>query len=241
MELPPIAANLASIVITGPMRPVLVSPAWLREIDLIGDSELKEANFELLIPGEATTFQAGWLRVLANPQALEVQTTQEVEFERLRDVMLGILRARTDASIAQMGINRIVQIKLADRHLWHAVGDHLVNNDLWDGVLHLPGMRSVTYWGTRSDGYGGRVQVQVEPFFQFQAGVAVAYNDHYDLSKVERIPTGRTDEASSRAEDTEATIEKVTVAAEILTDNWTESMNLFNTALERIFLQVGQA
>jgi hypothetical protein len=241
MELPPIAADLASVVITGPMRPVVISPAWLREIDLIGDSELKQANFELLIPNEATRFQAGWLRVLANPQSLEVQTTQEVEFERLRDLMLGILRARDNDTIAMMGINRTAQIKLNDRDLWHAVGDQLVNNELWEGVLHLPGMRSVTYWGARTDGYGGRIHVQVEPSFQFQPGIFVAYNDHYDLSKVERIPTRRTDEAFSRTENTEVTTEKVAVAKDILTDNWTESMNLFNAVLGRIFSQMGQA
>jgi hypothetical protein len=241
MELPPIAADLASIVITGPMRPVVISPSWLREIDLIGDSELEQANFELLIPAEATIFQAGWLRVLANPQSLEVQTTQEVEFERLRDVMLGILRARDDAAIAMMGINRTVHVKLNDRGLWHAVGDHLVNNELWEGILHLPGMRSVTYWGARADGYGGRIHVQVEPSYQFQPGIFVAYNDHYDLSKVEKILTLRTDEGFNRAEDTEVSAEKVAVAKEILTDNWMESMNLFNAVLERTFSQTGQS
>lgn len=241
MELPPVAADLASVVITGPMRPVVISPAWLRDIDLIGDSELKKANFELLIPNEATTFQAGWLRVIASPQSLEVQTTQEVEFERLRDVMLGILRARDDAGIAMMGINRTVHIKLSDIELWHAVGDSLVHNELWDGVLHLPGMRSVTYWGVRTDGYGGRIHVQVEPSFQFPPGVFLAYNDHYDLSKVESIPASRTDAGFGRPENTEITIEKVAVAKEILTDKWTESMNLSNTVVERVFSQIGQS
>jgi hypothetical protein len=241
MELPPIAADLASVVIIGPMRPVAISPTWLREIDLIGDSELKQTNFELLIPTEATTFQTGWLRVLSNPQSLEVQTTQEVEFERLRDVMLGILRARDDAAIAMMGINRMVHIKLNDSDLWHSVGDQLVNNELWEGVLHLPGMRSVTYWGARTDGYGGRIQVQAEPSSQFQPGIVVAYNDHYDLSKVEKIPAKRGDEGFNRTENAETNLEKIAVAKEILTDNWTESMNRFNTVLERIFSQIGRS
>jgi hypothetical protein len=241
MELPPVAADLASVVITGPMKPVVISPTWLRELDLIGDSELQDANFELLIPNEAATFQAGWLRVLANPQTLEVQTTQEAEFERLRDVALGILRAREDAPIAMMGINRTVHFKLNDLGRWHAIGDHLVHNELWEGVLHLSGMRSVTYWGTRTDGYGGRIHVQVEPSFQFPPGVFLSYNDHYDLTKVEKIPAQRTEESFGRVESAEVSVEKVAVAKEILTDNWTESMNLFSAVLERIFSQVGQS
>jgi hypothetical protein len=240
MELPPIAADLVSIVVTGPMQPVEISPTWLREIDLIGDSELQQAKIELLIPNEASVFQASWLRVLANPQSIEVQTTQEAEFERLRDVMLGILRARENSPIAMMGINRTVHFKLSNNNLWHAVGDHLVHNELWEGVLHLSGMRSVTYWGSRTDGYGGRVQVQVEPSFQFLPGVFLAYNDHYDLSKGHEVPASREEEGFSRPEDSEPTIEKVSIAKEVLTDNWTVSMNLFNVALERVFSQVGQ-
>lgn len=241
MELPPIAADLVSVVITGPMQPVVISPAWLREIDLIGDSELQQAKIELLIPNETTIFQAGWLRVLANPQSLEVQTTQEAEFERLRDVMLGILRARENSAIALMGINRTVHFKLSNSGLWHAVGDHLVNNELWEGVLHLSGMRSVTYWGARTDGYGGRIHVQVEPSLQFMPGVFLAYNDHYDLSKVQKIPASREEEGFNRTESSEPTTEKVSVAKEILTDNWMKSMNLFNVVLERIFSQIGQS
>lgn len=239
MELPPVVADLASVVITGPLRPVVISPAWLRERDLIGDSQLQQANIELLIPNEASIFQAGWLRVLANPQSLEIQTTQEAEFERLRDVMLGILRERVDSPIAMMGINRQVHFKITDVDLWHSVGDQLVNNELWEGVLHLSGMRSVTYWGARSDGYGGRIQVQVEPSYQFPPGVFVAYNDHYDLSKVEKIPARRTDEGFNRADNAESSTEKVGIAKEILTDNWTESMNLFGAVLERIS-QIGR-
>jgi hypothetical protein len=241
MELPPVAADVVSVVITGSMRPVVISPAWLRENDLIGDSELRQANFELLIPNEAAIFQAGWLKVLANPQSLEVQTTQEAEFERLRDVMLGILRARDENPVTMMGINRTVHFKLSDLSLWHAVGDRLVNNELWEGVLHLSGMRAVTYWGMRTDGYGGRIQVQVEPSYQFPPGVFLAYNDHYDLSKVDKIAARRNDESFDLTENIETNVEKISVAKEILTDNWIESMNLFSAALERVFTQIGES
>jgi hypothetical protein len=155
--------------------------------------------------------------------------------------MLGILRARDDAAIAMMGINRSVHIKLSDVDLWHAVGDHLVHNELWEGILYLPGMRSVTYWGKRTDGYGGRIQVQVEPSFQFPPGIFIAYNDHYDLSKVDGIPASRTDAGFGRTENTDVTIEKVAVAKEILTDKWTESMNLSNAVVGRVFSKIGQS
>lgn len=240
MQLPPVAADVASIVVTGPMQPVVISPSLLREADLIGDAELEQSRIELLIPNEAIAFHAGWLRVYAQPQALEIQTSQEPEFERLRDLMMGLLRTMPEKPIAMMGMNRLTHFKIEDQARWHGVGDHLVNNKIWDGVLHLPGMRSVTYWATRTDGYGGRVHVQIEPSFQYPPGVFLSYNDHYDLTRVDRIPSDRDDEAFTRAENALAAAEKVPVATEILSENWIESMSARNAIVDRLFSQISQ-
>jgi hypothetical protein len=228
MPLPPIAADLMTIVVTGDLRPVIISPAWLRDRDLIGDAEVQQARFELLIPSEAAIFEAGWLRCQANPQSLQFETKNQPEFERLRDLAVGVLRGFPDMPIMHMGINRNVHFTVNDLGAWHSVGDQLVHNEIWDDVLHLAGMRSVTYWGVRTDGYGGRIHVQVEPSVRYPPGVFLAYNDHYDLSRTEVVPENRVQFTANSTENNDVTAEKISVAVEVLTNDWADSMRRFN-------------
>jgi hypothetical protein len=239
MTLPPVAAESATVVVTGQWRPVTVSPKWLRDHDLIGDAELNRSSFELLIPNEAATFEAGWLRCQANAQVIQFETQQPAEFERLRDLAAGFLREQSGTMITHMGINRNAHFRIADQNEWHAIGDRLVHNEIWEGILHLPGMRSVTYWGIRTDGYGGRIHVQVEPSLPFPPGVFVAYNDHYDLSKDKKVPSSRDEFGMEGSEDSSSTEEKIAVAIEVLNVNWSDSMQRFNVILEALFARVG--
>jgi hypothetical protein len=233
---PPLAADATTVVLVGEFRPVWISPIWLHEHGQLSDAELAAVQFELLIPNEAITFQAGWLRCVGNAQQLQFETQQEAEFERLRDVAVAVLRAMPDLELGLMGINRIVHFEASSVDAWHAVGDNLVRNDLMNKVLHLSGMRNVTFWGTRPDKYGGRIQVQVEPSFQFPRSVFVTYNDHYDLSVVDSQPQDRQEMTELvRTEDSSRSREKTSVAINVLNEQWENSMRRFNHILETIW------
>ena len=237
MTLPPLAADASTIVITGAFKPVDITPTWMQENGLIGDADQKKAQFELLIPGEAITFTAGWFRCQINPQSFQLETSEESEFERLRDLAVNTLRTMLERPVSQMGINRIVHISIADQDIWHTIGDHLVNNKMWDKVLHLAGMRTVSFWGVRTDGYGGKINVQIEPSMRFPPGLFIAYNDHYDLTANKSWPTTRDEFATMPPEDTEETVEKIPVAIQILNDNWAASTRLFYDVLETVWRQ----
>jgi hypothetical protein len=240
MTLPPLVSDIYQIVIRGNFRPVNVSPIWLREQNLIGDPELDESAFEVLVPNEIATFNAGWLRCQATSDNLTLQTDQQAEVERLRDLAVGMLLALAEKPISLLGLNRSVHFSLQNTDQWHSVGDHLVHNELWNGVLNVPGMRVVTYWGQRSDKFAGRVQVQVEPSFMIYPGVFISYNDHYDLTVVEYQPGTRAESDSlQRQENTEVTTDKVPIAIEILTDHWEASSQLGVKVIERIAEQAG--
>jgi hypothetical protein len=237
VALPPLAADASSIVITGAFKPVEITPAWMLENNLISAADAHSAQFELLIPGEAVTFTGGWFKCQINPQSFQLETSEESEFERLRDLAVNTLRVISARPVSQMGMNRAAHISISDLASWHAIGDHLVNNKMWDKVLHLAGMRAVSFWGVRTDGYGGRINVQIEPSMRFPPGLFILLNDHYDLTAGKTWPTTREEFATTPSEDTEATIEKISVAIQILNDNWTASTRLFYDVLETVWQQ----
>jgi hypothetical protein len=139
-----------------------------------------------------------------------------------------------------LGINRNVHFSVdGDKEAWHAVGDHLVHNEIWQGVLHLVGMRSVTYWSERTDEYAGRIHVQVEPSLVYPPGVFLAYNDHYDLTKRTKVPATRAELDVSQPDNSQPSLDKVGVAITVIEENWQESMQLFNQVFQRIADQMG--
>ena len=237
MTLPPLAADTATIVLTGNFRPVFISPKWLHEQQLFTESELKSSEFELLIPNEAAIFSAGWLRCQVNPQQIILETSEEAEFEPLRDLAADMLRAMPSTPIAQMGINRIVHFTPPSQKEWNSIGDHLVNNAAWDKVLHLPGLRVAAFWAVRTDGYGGKINIQVEPSFRFPASVFLSYNDHYDLTTGVPVPSSRLEVGQLRTENNDATADKIPIAIKILNDNWTESTRRFYDVLDTVWKQ----
>jgi hypothetical protein len=238
MALPALAADLVAIVIRGNFRPVDISPKQLFEQKLIGENEYDEATFEVRIPSEVSVFDAGWLRCQANPDALQLMTEQEAEHERLRDLAVAVLRSAPDTAVSQLGINRHVHFPVDDTRVWNAIGDNLVHNDIWGDVLTAPGMRSAVFWSLRTDHYGGRIQVQVEPSFAFPPGVYFSYNDHYDLTRTEKLAMTRAEaRALNRPESDTFEKEKVPIAIEILSENWEGFIGRTTTALERVWQQ----
>lgn len=237
MSTPPMASDVSTIVLTGAFKPVEITPSWMHENGLISDSDLRKSEFELLVPGEAITFATSWFRCQVNPQALQLESSDETEFERLRDLAVETLRSMPKRPISQMGINRIVHVSVPDQDTWHAIGDNIVNNKMWEKALHLAGMRAVSFWGVRTDGYGGKINIQIEPSARFTPGLFIAYNDHYDLTTVESWPKTREEFGQGIPENTEASTKKIAVAVRILNDNWAASTRLFYDVLETIWQQ----
>jgi hypothetical protein len=235
---PQIAADGLTIVVPGSYHPLVVSPQWLLEQELIGQADYDGREIQFLIPNEVTIFKVGAFQVQCQPDKFQVTTEDESEFERVRDLVSGILRALPDVKVSQLGINRSVHFSVPDSGSWNAIGDSLVNNGMWDDVLPLSGMRAVIFWGVRADKYAGRVQVQVEPSVRYPHAVYVTYNDHYELTRIDAQPSTR-DEVQAPPSDMppEALTEKKAIAIEVLANNWRDSMQRFSSVVERIARQ----
>lgn len=233
-----LAADSLSIVVPGIYHPLAVSPDWLFEQSLIGDPEFDDRLVEMLLPGEATTFRVGTFRVLCQRDKLQVSTEDVSEYERLRDLVSGILRSLPNLKVSQLGINRHVHFHVPDVDSWNAIGDALVSNDIWGDVLPHSGMRAAIFWGHRLDKYAGRIQVQIEPSQKFPRAVFVAYNDHYELTTVGSQPSTREEwQEMPQITAAEALSEKKAVAVEILANNWRDSMHRFDQVLNRVAQQ----
>jgi hypothetical protein len=237
VSLPELAINGVGIVILGRFTPKIFSPGWLATEGLLGKEEAISAQLELIVPN-ASIFTAAWLRCEVTDNRLAVSTSDPLEFERLRDVALGVLSTSPHPPVAALGLNRDVHFAVPSAAEWHAIGDQLSAKGVWDGTLKLPGTRSLVLQGIRPDNFLGYVQITVEPSMRMPMGVYVQQNDHYLLRRIESQAVTRED-AWSMHQEGSSTIppspELISIAKEILTSKWADSMQRAEAVIERVW------
>jgi len=233
-----IAIEAVTIVIRGAFAPAAFSPSWFRDQDLVGKTEFDDQQIEV-ISQEFAVFRMGWLRCQVGADGLQLSTEQPEEFERLRDAAIGILRIFLHTPISALGVNRNFHTTMQSIEEWHAIGDALAPKEIWDGVLKLPGMRSVVLWGTREDDYAGHVQVQVEPSVRLPLSVYVSTNDHFALTLENRKVDTRSAGWDLTEEVVEATTAKTVMAIEILSAEWTAILNRAELARKNVISAAG--
>jgi hypothetical protein len=232
---PSLTGDMVSVVVRGNFNPAIFSPAWLLHQGLVGSAEF-EASTVQVISGHVASFETGWLQVVVTADSLQLLTNDADEFERVRDAVVGVLRALEHTPISQLGLNRQVRFVMGSAEEWHTVGDRIMPKDIWKGVLEYPGLQDATIWGIRPDDHAGRVQVQVQPVVGVQLGVQVAYNDHYDLTTVEKRPGNRESvQYDVSAGTLEFTAKKIPIAVGVLTENWTDFMRRTDIVIRRIY------
>jgi len=222
-----------SVVVPGEYDPLLITPRWLREKDLIGAEDYDSYGIEIISSGgTVVSFGSIVLRVL--PDTLQVSTDAPDDAEAVRDLAAGILLSmpRDTAGISAMGINRAVHFAVP-QDAYHTVGDTLVPKGIWDGVLYLAGMVNVGLNGVREDGYDGGINVQVQPSNVVRPGVYVSINDHYTLTHTE-VPTDRNFPVDPELLNPQRSADKLQVAVKILTDDFATSRNRAQAIIDRV-------
>lgn len=213
------AFDAASVVVKGHFNPPIISPGWLLAQKLISAEDFAEAKVQVITP-DVSSFAAVWVQCNVTLDTLQLSTSDVTEYERLRDLAVGILRTLQHTPVAALGINRGVHFATGSVAAWHEVGDALSPKAVWDGVLHLPGTRNVTILGARQDGQGGYIQVSVEPSLLLTNGIFVTYNDHYALE----VSTSEPARSRITPPDVEPTVAKLESAVAILGTKWNQSM-----------------
>ena len=223
MTLPDFFGDEVSVVVKGVFNPALFSPAWLLSQDLIGSSEHSNSQVRV-INRDVAIFKSGWLRCQVTKDGLQMSTDDFAEFERVRDAVIGALRALEHTPIAAMGLNREIRFSTGSSAKWHAIGDRLAPKKSWEGALRLPGLINLSMQGARSDKYDGRIVVQVTPVSQPEWGVLVAVNNHFTLVETARVPSTRDEHLCQPDSQLEFSAAKIQIATKILIDKWSDSL-----------------
>ncbi|MGW4126990.1 hypothetical protein [Amycolatopsis japonica] len=233
MAVPKRAAEDTTIVVKGIFSPALFSPSWLLMQKLIGAAEFDAAEVQV-IASEVASFRTGWLNIQVTADTFQASTALPDEFERLRDLAVGVLNTLTTAPVAALGINRNIHFEVGTAESWHAFGDSLTPKQFWDDFMLYPGMKSVSMLGGRGDLNSGYIQFTVEPSTIIKNGIFVAHNDHYALKAIDKPPQSRDDLQVEFRRKLDASLAKRELAVRILTDEWQSSAARSNRALMKI-------
>lgn len=219
---PQVAEESLSIVIRGSFNPTMFVPTLFRDAELLGQIEFEATEIEAITP-EWTSLRLGWAKLDVTQDTFQLRTDQVEEYARLRDLAVGTLRILEHHSISVLGVNQETHALVGDPEHLHALGDALTPKEDWEHFLTLPGMRSISMWGARNDGWKGHVQVTVEPSVRYTPAFFVSVNDHFELEHAEHQPSTRTGAFG----DGPATNvpEKRQRAIDVLLDEWDNAMN----------------
>jgi hypothetical protein len=226
-----LASDSMNVVLLGEFNPLQITPRWLRQMDLIGAEDYESYSIEVISLG-ATILSFGSIRLQIVPENLQVATDASSDVEAARDLAAGILLSNGSPSISSVGINRLVHFR-ADFERYHAIGDALTPKDLWDDVLHLPGMLNLGITGVRDDGYGGAINVQIQPSATVRPGVFVSVNDHYDLTYTD-TPTNRNGPTEPQEFTPQRSPDKIPIAVKILTEGFSDSRSRAQAIIDRV-------
>jgi len=183
MELKP-AKVAATLVLVGPVNPVMFHPEWFKHNELLKAAEADAAELQVLSPN-ITMFKNDWLEVDIRPERIQLRTQQEPYFPVLRDLGLGILRCMPRVPIPQLGFNWENYYQFQNSDDYHSLGHKLAPKEPWGNQMVKPGMVSLIMRSERADDWKGVKNFTVRPDLQSATGLEaiVAVNDHVSFDE----------------------------------------------------------
>lgn len=233
-----IAQEGLSVQARGQFQPLLLSPIWFQKQDLVGPSEISACNIELMTP-ELSVFELGWLRVQVSNEFIQFTTEFPEEFEPLRDVAIGTLRALGSIPLSRISVHRFYHATRSSRHKIDLIGDALAPKVFWSESVLNPATKDVTIWAGRDDSWTGRVQITVQPSNIVPQAVFILVNDQYSLDFGQ--PASSRSEESWDLDDqaSSSSVEKYAVALQILEEGWQQSLNR-SDKIQNSILKLGE-
>lgn len=179
-----------SIVLAGAFNPVIFSPLWFKNHNLITESELESANVELQ-HRELTIFRLDWMDVQVQLDRFKIATEQS-PYIRLSDFVVKTFREfLSHTPISMIGINRMVQFTVDSEEIRNKIGNKLAPPDVWGdwgkqvvakddrghgGMTHL-----VMEQRAVDDRDHGYVRADIRPSSTKNNGIFMEINDHYEV------------------------------------------------------------
>ena len=171
-----------SIVLAGSFNPMIFQPSWFAKHNILSKEEAKTAKdaASILVSPEVTQIILPSLSLIVMRDKLTAQA-QNLNYEILKDLIIGTLELLIHTPIAHVGINLEAHYQLASEQIWHKFGDLLAPKEIWEGITKNPGMGGLKIQSERGDDYQGSVNIRVAPSYRIHPGVYIHLNDHFDL------------------------------------------------------------
>lgn len=188
MSQPKLEIDGFTIVLVGSFNCQIFQPAWFASQGLIRKEESEAAKVRVIHP-EIAAFELDWCSLEVTTDRFSISTTQEPSYPVVRDLALGTFRILRHTPVRALGLNREMHFLMPSEEAWHALGHRVAPKEPWEGILHKPGMLTLSMKGERQDKYTGYIQVRIEPSVRVHPGVFIHINDHYKF-KEEEFPQG---------------------------------------------------
>lgn len=165
------------MVLSGSFNPRIFDPWWFAKEGLIQDDEAKNAEITVMTSNVAV-FSLGWMRLHAESERLQINTSQPQYFDTLRDFVLGTFRILRHVPLTAIGLHWMAHFRSENEEEWRRVGNVLAPKAIWNEVLIKPGLLNLTIQETRA--LGEWSNVVVEPSLQIRPGIYFEVHEHIE-------------------------------------------------------------
>ena len=181
MSKPNVIFDQVSIVLIGSFNPTIFHPSWLLHYGLIQERDKENAEVEV-IHNDISIIRGQWFALEVTRSRFIAKSNDASHFEPLRDLVISIFKLLEHTPVNQMGLNRGLHFDVKIDQVWHKIGHVLAPKTIWRKYLKEPGLRALTIEGQRNDEFKGNINVTVRPVIGSSYAVAVAVNNHCELS-----------------------------------------------------------
>ncbi len=128
----------AMVVAIGNFSPSQITPNWLLEKKLIGetDRELALSDKKLLISHALTQYSTDTFNVNVQANVLSVGTSEKFS-DLVRDLAAGLLSSLASSEVSAIGVNFSAHYHISDYESYHRIGDKITPKAFWMDVFDI--------------------------------------------------------------------------------------------------------
>jgi hypothetical protein len=168
----------AVIVMIGSFNPTIFQPRWLGARQLIRPEEADHAKITT-IQSEVADFSTEWFEMQVLQNRFQVASTDPTHYAPLRDLSMGIFAILPHTPVKRLGLNRNFHFAIPSIDEWHEIGNLLAPKEPWNGIMEIPGLRSMLMQGRRKQAGGGTLHIKIEPSVKVNPGLYVEINEEF--------------------------------------------------------------
>lgn len=185
-----------SIVLIGHFNPMIFQPYWFVEQEIFSSDEAKNAKVEVIHP-EITMFSIEWLSIRVEKNVFHAISLKQPHIHVHDFIVNTFGNCLFHTPIYRLGMNRTIEFK-ADSSNKDKLGKTLAPQSAWgDWGKEIQGPKTgEKHGGLREiimeqrnldDRYKGHIQAKVGSSINFNDGILINVNDHYEIEENDKV------------------------------------------------------